>query len=71
MKTNQSNEFLDNMSRDPENWKGVLYFNKKDPRVFVPKLYPSMGWTINFSNINTYFLIAGFILIMILIGYFF
>jgi uncharacterized membrane protein len=50
MKKNLSKEYLDNMSKDPSNWKGPFYFNKKDPRVIVPKLHPSMGWTLNFAS---------------------
>jgi hypothetical protein len=29
---------------------GVLYFNRKDPRVIVPKRYRLMGWTLNFAR---------------------
>jgi len=44
--------------RDPENWKmGVFYFNKKDPRVFVPKRNPMLGRTLNFGNPLSYLII--------------
>lgn len=38
------------MSNDPDNWKGIFYVNRRDPRLVVPKLNPSMGWTLNFAN---------------------
>lgn len=42
---------LDASHRDPANWKlGVLYFNKRDPRLLPPKRPPGLGWTINFAN---------------------
>jgi len=50
MGTKPDKEFLDAMSRNPANWRGPFYFNRKDPRLMVPKLQPSMGWTMNFSN---------------------
>jgi len=37
--------------KDSNNWKaGVFYFNRKDPRVSVPKRNPMLGWTLNFGN---------------------
>jgi uncharacterized membrane protein len=40
-----------NESNDPSNWKwGVIYYNKNDKRVFVPKRSPRFGWTINAGN---------------------
>jgi len=29
---------------------GVLYFNRNDPRIIVPKRFRSMGWTMNFAR---------------------
>lgn len=66
MKTIPSKEFLDNMSRDPGNWKGPLYINKKDPRLMVPKLIPSLGWTLNFAHPAAYLAIVALIVIMII-----
>ncbi len=37
MKTNLDKEILDSVSKSPNNWEGILYFNRKDPRVIVPK----------------------------------
>jgi uncharacterized membrane protein len=50
MRTIPDKQFLDTMSRDPGYWKGPFYFNRKDPRLLVPKLHPSLGWTLNFAN---------------------
>ena len=64
MKTKLQKEILDAKSKNPNNWKGIFYFNRKDPRLLVPKFYPSMGWTLNFASPYTYlFVIAVFIII--------
>jgi uncharacterized membrane protein len=54
MKINLDQQILDTMSKDPGNWKGPFYFNRKDPRLLVPKLYPSLGWTLNFASPYAY-----------------
>ncbi len=58
-------QMLNAMSKDPGNWKGPFYFNRRDPRLIVPKLHPSMGWTLNFSNTYAYLALAGIMLIII------
>ncbi len=58
-------EILDAWSKDPGNWKGIFYFNRKDKRLIVPKLYPAMGWTLNFANPLTYICFICIILIII------
>jgi uncharacterized membrane protein len=65
MKSKPDKQFLDTMSRDPGNWKGPFYFNRKDPRLMVPKLRPSLGWTLNFSSPYAYLTILGLIGIVI------
>jgi uncharacterized membrane protein len=62
------NEFLNNMSKDPSNWRGPFYFNRKDPRLIVPKLHPSLGWTVNFANPASYIVMAALIGVIILIS---
>ena len=55
--------------RDPSNWRGgVFYFNRKDPRLMVPKRNPKMGWTLNFGNPLTYLvlLVLGLVIAAIL-----
>jgi uncharacterized membrane protein len=50
---------------DPSNWKlGILYYNKKDKRLFPPKRNNWMGWTVNFANP---FSILAFLGILVLI----
>ncbi|NPA36002.1 MAG: hypothetical protein GXO47_04040 [Chlorobi bacterium] len=49
--------------KDPENWRfGVFYVNRKDPRVFVPKRNPLLGWTLNFGNPVAWLLILALVL---------
>ncbi len=70
MKTKHDKEFLNTMSKNPNNWRGIFYFNRKDPRLTVPKLYPSMGWTLNFASPYSYLFIIAIILIIIASTYF-
>ena len=58
---NIDTELLNLMSRDPGNWRGPFYFNRKDPRLSVPKLDPALGWTLNFAHPATYLVIIGII----------
>jgi len=52
--------------QDPNNWIwGVFYFNKNDPRVFLPKRNPAFGITVNFARPQAYLFSA---LIFLLIG---
>jgi uncharacterized membrane protein len=69
MKKHPSYEIIEAMSKDPGNWKGLFYFNKKDPRLMVPKLYPSMGWTFNFASPYSYITLVITILIIIVASY--
>jgi uncharacterized membrane protein len=60
-------QFLDAMSRDYGYWRGPFYYNRRDPRLLVPKLHPSLGWTLNFANPGCYLALAalaGIIIIM-------
>lgn len=66
MKTKLEKEILDAMSRDIMNWKGPFYFNRKDPRVLVPKFISSFGWTLNFANPYSYISLAAIALIIVL-----
>jgi len=47
---------------------GVLFFDRSDSRVIVPKMNKWMGWTFNFARPETYIIIAAFIAIMILVS---
>lgn len=66
MKNKIDQHILDSMSKDIGNWHGPFYYNRKDPRVIVPKYNPMMGWTINFANPFTYLSVT--IIILIIIG---
>ncbi len=62
MKTEK--ELLNTMHKDPSNWRGVFYFNRKDPRLTVPKI-TGLGWTFNFASIYTWLLIIAVVLIIV------
>lgn len=68
MRTKIDKEILDEMHKNPDNWKGVFYFNRKDPRLMVPKITLT-GWTFNFANPWTYILIVLILLIIIAAQY--
>ena len=64
MKKKVEKEIVDSMSKNPDNWKGVFYVNSKDPRIIVPKINPSFGWTLNFGHKVSY---LGILLIILII----
>lgn len=66
MKTN----IPSNDSENPENWKlGIIYYNKNDKRLFPPKRWKNLGWTVNFANPYS---VIGFILILaVIVGIFY
>ncbi len=70
MSSKPDNEFLNNMSRDPGNWRGPFYFNKRDPRLLVPKMRMSLGWTLNFANPYSYVALSALIVVIIVIAIF-
>lgn len=70
MKKNLEKESFDSMSKNPDNWKGIFYVNSNDPRIIVPKVNQSLGWTLNFGNIYAYLGIIAIILIIVASQYF-
>jgi uncharacterized membrane protein len=40
----------------------ILYFNKEDANIFVPKLSGG-GWTLNFSNRLSYLVLTGIVVL--------
>ena len=47
------------MNNNNENYKwGLFYFNRKDPRLTVPKKNPMMGFSLNFAHPISYIIIA-------------
>jgi uncharacterized membrane protein len=65
MKSQLEHQIFDNMAKDPRNWKGIVYFNKKDPRLIVRKLYPVRGWTFNFASPYSFITMAAIVIIML------
>jgi len=56
------------MENDPKNYKfSLIYWNKDDKRIFVPKSVPWMGWTMNFANPVSYVILLLLILAIYLI----
>lgn len=66
MKPKLDKLFLDTMSKNPSNWKGPIYFNRKDPRLMVPKFDSSLGSTFNFASPYSYITIVAIIAIIVL-----
>lgn len=54
---------------DPDNWIwGIFYYNSKDNRLFAPKKIKQLGWTINFANPNSLFLVLLIVAILLIVG---
>ncbi len=67
MRKKTEKQFIDNMRKNEAYWKGPFYFNRKDPRIMIPKRQRPLGWTLNFASPYTYiFLIA---LVAIIVAY--
>lgn len=64
MKKKLNSDLLNSMSKDPGNWRGPFYFNRKDPRLTVPKQDPALGFTLNFASPFAYIFIIALILII-------
>ena len=70
MKHNPNKRNYDLMSKNQNHWKGILYVNRQDPRMIVPKSNPLLGWTLNLGNVYTYLLFLAIILIIAASRYF-
>ncbi len=66
MKTKLDKEIINSMTKNPNNWKGIFYVNRKDPRIIVPKLNPLLGWTLNCGN--KYAVIGMALIVLIIIA---
>ncbi len=64
-KQKQKHEMLDALHKNPSNWRGVFYVNRRDPRIIVPKINPSLGWTLNFGNIYAYIAMVTIVVIIV------
>jgi len=58
-------------AQNPNNWKGIFYFNKRDSRVLVPKRNPALGWTFNMANPLTWLGIVAIFAIAIISAFLF
>ena len=67
MAKRQKNKNFALMSKNPDNWKGIFYVNRKDPRIIVPKQNPAFGWTLNFGSVYAF---LGLVAIILLIAAF-
>jgi len=56
------------MNKNSSNWKWIFYVNREDPRIFVPKMNPMFGWTLNFGNKKAWIGLVIIILIAVLLG---
>jgi len=45
---------------------GIIYYNRDDPRLLVPKKIEWLGLTLNFGNPKSIIIIAGLLLVIIL-----
>jgi len=61
-------QFLENMHKDPSNWRGMFYFNRKDPRLIVPKM-TGLGVTFNFASPYSWLVIIAVVLILVAAHY--
>jgi uncharacterized membrane protein len=53
---------------DPKNWKlGLFYFNREDKRIFPPKRFEGMGWTINFANADSILVMMTIIAMIVIV----
>jgi uncharacterized membrane protein len=56
-------------NNDPDKWIwGFFYYNPKDSRLFPPKRIKELGWTINFANPNSVFIVIIIIAILLIAG---
>jgi uncharacterized membrane protein len=69
MSSKLNNQTPDFMSKDPANWRGPFYFNRKDPRIGVPKIDTSRGWTFNMANPYTHLMLAVIIVLILLFAF--
>lgn len=66
-----SEETKNQWENDPNNWIwGMFYYNPKDKRLFAPKRIREFGWTTNFANPNSVFIMSLLILILIVFAKF-
>ncbi len=65
MKKKLNSDILNNMSKDPGNWRGPFYINRRDPRLSVPKQDPTLGFTLNFASPYAYLFVLALIICVV------
>jgi len=66
-----SKEQFERWHNDISNWKwGIFYYNAEDPRIWLPKRVPVMGWTLNFAHKAAYLWILILLLLPLLLLFF-
>lgn len=64
-----SEETKERWIKDPDNWIwGIFYYNPKDKRIFPPKKIKEFGWTTNFANPNSVFVLLVIMAVLITLG---
>ncbi len=58
---------LDASHADPAHWRGLLYYNPEDKRIFPPNRYAGVGWTTNFANRRSVIALVVIILIPLIL----
>jgi uncharacterized membrane protein len=48
-----------------ENYRWGFYYNREDPRIWIPKLY-GLGWTLNFAKRGAYVFAAALVALIVL-----
>jgi uncharacterized membrane protein len=66
MKKEENNEeYLNFLSKDPLNWKGPFYFNKRDPRYVIPADNPSSrNIVFNWAKPHPYIFFVGIVVLL-------
>jgi uncharacterized membrane protein len=68
MKDEPSEETLNRWHNDPDNWTwGIIYHNKHDKRIIVPKKIRWMGMTLNFAHPEAYWWMGLILLLPVII----
>ena len=63
-----SKEAVEKWQKDQNNWKWkYFYCNKEDKRLWVDKKNSNMGATLNFANKQAYWILIGFLCLLLLI----
>ncbi|MEO7975734.1 DUF5808 domain-containing protein [Flavobacterium sp.] len=61
-------EDFENWHKDPNNWYlGFLYYNPQDKRLLPPKKIKELGWTVNFANPYSVFILIAILALIPLI----